>query len=226
MTKTAKRNPEIIKKTDLQLALEKQRSDISGVLHDEVCSSLTALLHDLYWIERNTQNKDVKNRSSQCIQQLTTTMSSCRNILLDLNPTPEGPSLADALTCLVDNFKVRSELLVNSEIDADINQLGIEQQSVVYRSVQEALTNITKHSNASQVHVIAKIILRQMHVQVVDDGIGLPEGHVVPSFCFGLNIQKKRTEELGGHFSIQSNSNGKGTKLHLTFPLEAQLRHL
>ena len=68
-------------------------------------------------------------------------MSSCRNILLDLNPTDEGPSLADALACLVDNFKVRSELLVNSEIDADINQLGIEQQSVVYRSVQEALTN-------------------------------------------------------------------------------------
>lgn len=226
MTKTAKRNPEIVKKTDLQLALEKQRSDISGVLHDEVCSSLTALLHDLYWIEKNTQSKDVKNRSSQCIQQLTTTMSSCRNILLDLNPTDEGPSLTDALACLIGNFKVRSELLVNSEIGADINQLGIAQQNVVYRAVQEALTNITKHSHASQVQVIAKIIRRQMHVQVLDDGIGMPKEHVLPTFCLGLNLQKKRIEELGGHFSIQSNSNDKGTKLHLTFPLETQLRLL
>ena len=115
---------------------------------------------------------------------------------------------------------------LSSEVGANINQLGIEQQSVVYRCVQEALTNITKHSNARQVNVIAKIILRQMHVQVVDDGIGLPEGHVFPSFCLGLNLQKKRTEELGGHFSIQSNSNGKGTKLHLTFPLGAELRPL
>jgi len=226
MTKTAKRPAETAAKTDLQFALEKQRADISGVLHDEICSSLTALLHDMYWIEKNTKNNDVKNRSSKCIQQLTSTMSSCRSILLDLNPTDEGPSLADALDCLIDNFKLRSELLVISEISADINQLGIEQQSVVYRCVQEALTNITKHSNARQVNVIAKIILRQMHVQVVDDGIGLPEGHVFPSFCLGLNLQKKRTEELGGHFSIQSNSNGKGTKLHLTFPLEAQLRQL
>ena len=226
MAKTAKHTEGIVAKTELQFALEKQRADISGVLHDEICSSLTALLHDMYWIEKNTKNNDVKNRSSKCIQQLTSTMSSCRSILLDLNPTDEGPSLADALDCLIDNFKLRSELLVISEIGADINQLGIEQQSVVYRCVQEALTNITKHSNARQVNVIAKIILRQMHVQVVDDGIGLPVGHVFPSFCLGLNLQKKRTEELGGHFSIQSNSNGKGTKLHLTFPLGAELRHL
>jgi signal transduction histidine kinase len=224
MSKIVKHEVPYVENSGLQFALEKQRADIASVVHDEICATLTVLLHDFYWIEKTSKANAIKSRANKCIDQLTNTMNSCRSVLMDLRPNEAGPSLTDSLACLIGNFKISSELHVSSEIGSDINQLTINQQSVVYRSVQEALTNITKHSQAKQVHVIAKIILRQMHVQVIDDGVGLVGGSLFPSFCFGLKLQKQRTEELGGHFSIQNNSNGMGTKLHLTFPLATALR--
>jgi len=198
---------------------EQQRDNIAKVVHDEICPILNFLLHDIYWIEKNTENNAIKTRANQCIDQLTKAMSTSRNMLLDLQPHGEGPSLSECLDYTIDNFKKNSEISVFSEIDPDINQLAVNQQIVIFRSIQEALSNVKKHSHAKQVSVKAKIMLSDVHVFVVDDGIGMEQAHATPSFCLGLKFQKQQSRELGGLFSVQKNSYGKGTKFHLKFPL-------
>lgn len=212
-----------VDKTSQHQDWAKQKINIASVVHDEICPTLTFLLHDMYWIEKISESSTVKTRANHCIDQLTNAMNKCRNVLLDLSPEEEGPSLTESLNGLISNFKINSGFEVTADIGDGINQLGIEQQSVVYRSVQEALTNVSKHAHAKRVTVTAKTMLNQMHVQVVDDGIGLAQGHVPPKFCYGLRIQKHRTQALGGHFSVERNSNGQGTNVHLTFPLHPAL---
>lgn len=198
---------------------EQQRDNIANIVHDEICPILNFLLHDIYWIEKNTENNAIKTRANHCIEQLTKAMSKCRNMLLDLQPNSEGPSLSECLECTINNFKTNSEFSVFSEIDPDINHLEVKQQIAIFRSIQEALSNVKKHSHAKHVSVKAKIMLRHIHIVVVDDGIGMEQAHAIPSFCLGMKFQKQQIQDLGGHFSVQKNSNGKGTKIHLTFPL-------
>jgi nitrate/nitrite-specific signal transduction histidine kinase len=202
-----------------QLDWGQQRDQIANVVHDEICPILNFLLHDIYWIEKNTENNAIKTRANYCIDELTKALSKCRNVLLNLQPHVGGPSLSECLECTIDNFKTNSEFSVFSEIDPDINQLEVNQQIVIFRSIQEALSNVKKHSHATNVSVRAKIMNHHAHVVVVDDGIGMEQAHATPSFCLGLKFQKQQSKELGGHFSVQKNLNGKGTKIHLTFPL-------
>jgi signal transduction histidine kinase len=197
----------------------KERNNIASFVHDEICPKLIFLLHDMYWIEKSSKCSKVKTRANHCIDQLTNTMSTCKTVLLSLRNHDEGPSLTDSLNAMISNFKVNFEIAVEAEIDIGINQLGIEEQSLVYRSIQEALSNVRKHAHAKHVNITAKKMLHHIHVQVVDDGVGLGQDPMTPSFCLGLKLQKSRTEELGGHFLVQNNSNGKGTQFHLTFPL-------
>lgn len=202
---------------------EKQRGNMASVVHDEICPMLTCLLHDMFWIEKNSDCKTIKTRASQCIDQLSIAMNRCKTVLLEMQPNDEGPNLSDSLQCMIDNFQQVAGVAVSSEIHRDIDQLENEQQSVVYRSVQEALSNALKHAHAKHVHVTAKIMLRQVHVHVVDDGIGLGCTELSPAFCIGLKMQKQRARDLAGHFSLQNNPNGKGTKMHLSFPLDSDL---
>lgn len=206
--------------------LEKQRGNMASVVHDEICPMLTYLLHDMYWIEKISESSTVKTRASQCIDQLTQAMNRCRTVLLDLRPNEDGPSLTESLNCMIGNFKQISGMAVSAAFHPDINQLGSGQQSVVYRSMQEALSNSLKHSHAKQVQVTAKIVNRQMQVRVIDDGIGLGCNELSPAFCIGLKMQKQRAEELSGDFSIQNNPNGMGTEMLLTFPVVTKLAYL
>ncbi len=205
---------------------EKQKFDIASVIHDEICPILTFLLHDMYWIEKISECNTVKMRANQCIDQLTNAMNRCRTVLLDLLPNEEGPALSESLDGMFKKINLVSGIAVSSEIDSRINQLGAEQQSVIYRTVQEALSNVSKHSHAKHVHVTAKIILGEVQVRVVDDGIGLGCGDLSPAFCIGVKMQNQRAEDLAGHFSIQNNSNGEGTKILLSFPIESHLIYL
>ena len=202
---------------------EMQKFNIASLVHDEICPILTFLVHDIYWIEKNSKCSTVKTRANQCIDQLTNAMNRCRTVLLDLCPNDEGPDLTESLDFLFNKIKLISNIVVSSEIDPHINQLGDEHQSVVYRTVQEAMSNVSKHSHAQHVHVTAKVMHRQVQVRVVDDGIGLGWGDLNPSFCIGLKMQKQRAEDLAGNFSIQKNPNGVGTIMHLSFPLESNL---
>jgi signal transduction histidine kinase len=197
---------------------------MASVVHDEICPVLTVLLHDMYWIGKISDCSNVKTRTNQCIDQLTHAMNRCKTVLLDLQPHDVGPSLTESLNWMIANFRLISGAAVKSEIDPEINHLAIEQQSVVYRSVQEGLSNVSKHSHAQHVQVIAKIIPGQVQVRIVDDGIGMGCVELSPAFCSGLKMQKQRAKDLGGHFCIQNNPTGMGTKMELTFPLDSQLK--
>ena len=220
------KNSRIDRKTIIKNNSEKQRFDIASVIHDEICPIMTVLLHDLYLIEKISESSTVKIRANKCVDQITDALNRCRLVLLDLLPNEEGPGLTESLDYMFNKIKLVSGIATSSEIDPRINQLKVEQQSVIYRTVQEALSNVSKHSHAKHVHVSAKIVHGEVRVCVVDDGIGFGCLDLSPAFCLGLKMQSQRAKDLAGNFTIKNNSNNIGTQILLSFPLDSNSIYL
>lgn len=92
--------------------------------------------------------------------------------------------------------------------------------TAVFRIVQESLTNISRHAQASKVSIIVQTSRESMVIQVRDNGRGF-EMHSVRQDAFGLLGIKERVDMLNGYVSITSQP-GEGTQLELTLPLSAK----
>jgi signal transduction histidine kinase len=103
------------------------------------------------------------------------------------------------------------------KLPEQIGQLGHDLEVAIYRSVQEALHNVAKHSQAKKFTVSMQVSLSKVSVQIEDDGIGFSP-RTVRERGFGLTGMKERAAALGGSVKIHSGENG--TRLRLVFPRE------
>ena len=99
----------------------------------------------------------------------------------------------------------------------------IEVASTIYRIVQEALTNVAKHADASQVSVVLEIGDEGTRLIVEDDGVGFDVGETIQraieSRRLGIFGMRERAELIGGHVEIES-APGQGTAIFLRIPSE------
>jgi signal transduction histidine kinase len=102
-------------------------------------------------------------------------------------------------------------------ISDDVGRLQGETETTIYRIVQEALHNIVKHANASNVNISMDKIDGKVHLVVEDDGVGIFPKSNFRGNSFGLAGIKERVGMLGGEVRIIS-MKGKGTRIEITVP--------
>ena len=113
-------------------------------------------------------------------------------------------------------------------VGTDLRALDIELSEmariVIYRVVQEAITNIAKHAHASTLRVAARSFNSMLRIVVIDDGAGFDAGPLqnAPGKCFGLAGMTERLSMIGGHLRIESHI-GKGTQVVASVPLKMVL---
>lgn len=201
-------------------AQEEERKRISRDLHDEVGQMLTGIRMELGNLEqirlvspeKYSQNlEEARNLSEQ-------TLRTVRDISMGLRPSMlDDLGLAPALEWLARDCSRRSGLNIVTHIDGNFEQTADIQRTCVYRIIQEALTNCVRHAKAKNVWVTVDEKQDCIHVEIKDDGIGIPTGNR-PRQGVGLLGIGERTRELGGNFQILSQP-GAGTRIQVEIPL-------
>lgn len=101
--------------------------------------------------------------------------------------------------------------------------LDSSRATMVYRIFQEALTNVARHAQATEVEVRLAVEQGRLHLHIEDNGRGMPAGVATApesaAHCFGLLSMKERARELGGALAIES-TEGLGTTIMLCVPLD------
>jgi signal transduction histidine kinase len=152
----------------------------------------------------------------EAITEIEREITNLRGIIDDLRPTVlEDLGLAAALQALAERPGEKG-LNVVCELSPPELALGTELDTTVYRLVQEALTNVTKHAQASTARVIIKLTESLLTVRVHDDGVGFDTTNRTSGF--GMTGMRERVALAGGTLTMDS-CPGEGTTVLATFPL-------
>lgn len=203
-------------------AQEEERQRIARELHDETAQSLTSLLIGLRMVEKSATPQELSARIAELRGQTGRTLEEVRKMALDLRPsTLDDLGLAAALQWYTDDLARRSQIDVDFRASGLETRLPDDVEVVVYRIIQEALTNVVKHAGAAHVDVSVRRDDRQVTASVVDNGRGFNLENVRHSRERGLGLfgMQERVGLVGGTFRITSRP-GRGTNVAISLPLE------
>jgi PAS domain S-box-containing protein len=211
--------------SQLLTAQETERRRISQELHDELGQALTLMKMRLRFVEKELGKGQatIREECQNLFRYIDQIIENVRRLSRDLSPSIlEDFGLTAALRWLIDNFRKNDSIQASLDIP-DINDLfSPDRQIIIYRIIQEALTNIGKHSQAQNVSVITQKQDGQVSFIIRDDGTGFDSIRAAmrepPERGLGLAIMDERARMLGGSLDIRSQE-GKGTRITLSVPI-------
>jgi signal transduction histidine kinase len=198
-------------------AEERERRTISRELHDEVGQSLNALLLDVEHLTEMSSEGGVFRQGLEKIKMLAETcVNEVRNMSLLLRPSMlDDLGLVAALDWQGREVSKRTGLLVDVVEENMSDNLPEEHKICVYRIVQEALNNCSKHAYAKNVRVVVRQEPNHLRVSIEDDGKGFDPSRVRGLGLVGMN---ERVSQLGGVLKVDSNP-ARGTCIRIDLPL-------
>jgi PAS domain S-box-containing protein len=226
-----RKTSEDLKTLSLQLinVQEDERKKIAQELHDEVGQTLFAMKMNLEMSKRNLpphldEVKNIEDRLNDTENLLSQTIERIRDLTTDLRPSMlDDFGLIPALNWYIDNFSKRTNIKVYLKTKNFKPRLSSEVETSFYRIIQEALTNVAKHSRATEVSILLAQKNSFASLSVEDNGIGFDTKKITfPKDRLGLFSMKERIKLLNGEFEIGSKPN-KGTKLNVKIPLTKTL---
>ena len=205
----------------IRTAQEQERKNLSRELHDEVGQLLTGLRMELAGMARLNDPSEMALRlesSKRTVEQL---IGSIRNITLLLRPSMlDDLGLAAALGWLIKETSRTRAIDIRARLDSGTDSLPEAHRTCLYRVVQEALTNIARHSGARRAEVVVQAEVGWVVATITDDGRGFgPE----PTKDRGLGMigMEERVKELGGSIRLVSSA-GRGARIEVHLPRTAE----
>lgn len=207
-------------------AQEAERKRISRELHDELGQALTIVKLQVRSVEKclSKEQAGIKKDCEDILQYADRIIENVRRLSRDLSPSVlEDLGLSAAIRWMINNFEKSYGINIKADI-MEINHLfPPDDQIVIYRILQETLTNIGKHSGAGTVHVAVRKQDESVACIVEDDGRGfdLP-GTLKKNITekgLGLATMEERARMLGSSLQIRSEY-GKGTRISIAVPIK------
>jgi two-component system, NarL family, sensor histidine kinase UhpB len=195
---------------------EAERLRIAQELHDQVGQELTAVLLGLARIEARVPG-ELRADVAEIQSAVRGSLEDVRRIAIELRPEAlDDLGLESALAVLCERFAERSGLAVRQQVADHLPDLSPDEELVLYRVAQEALTNVARHSRATE----ADLALAREHgaltLTVTDDGDGLPAGHTPGT---GIRGMRERAALIGATLAIDGNPAGHGCRVRLEVPI-------
>jgi PAS domain S-box-containing protein len=197
-------------------AAEEERQRIARELHDDTAQCLAALLVRLRVLGRTAEGPAREALLNEMQEALADAVEGVRRISRGLRP----PALADVGLAAAIRAHVRGVLELSS-LDAEVavevvdDILAPEEQLVLYRVIQEALTNVVRHAEAEAVEVSVTQVGEAVVARVADDGRGFDAaGEILSGEGLGLVGMEERARLVGGNLEISS-APGEGTRVEL-----------
>lgn len=206
----------------IQDAKEQERLRIAREVHDEIGGLLTAIKMDLAWI------KDRLPKSKQILTDKTTTienmvdkaMTAARNLAHSLRPGYlDSFGIVAAVEMEADEFSQRTSITVVLDHNEDEMEMELhpDVSIALFRIFQESLTNIMKHSQASEVRVVIRNSQERIDLTIRDNGRGFSQEARAKPRSFGLRGIQERVVHFGGEVNISS-APGQGVTVAVSIP--------
>jgi two-component system, NarL family, sensor histidine kinase UhpB len=204
---------------------ERERLELARELHDDIGQFLTGISLDIATLV-SYQDENIALLAKRISNNCRMTRNISRKLIRRLRPsTLDSQGIVAAVKAVVQewltyNSKIKAEI----EIDDAIQSLSEKTNITIYRVVQEALTNISKHAHASQINIVLKFDQARAAISLLirDNGIGIQQS--TKKFGFGLIGMRERIHALQGEINIHSVI-AQGTTLQVLIPTQHFKHH-
>jgi signal transduction histidine kinase len=199
-------------------AQEQERERISRELHDETGQALTALLVQIKVLEKLRNLGEVADQARELREIVFKTLEEVRRLAHDLRPsTLDNLGLIPTLDWYIRTYEQKTGVEVNFQVKVhDETRFPRHLELVIYRVLQEALTNIARHAQAAQVWIALEQEPDWVRLSVRDNGCGFNVERMDAEQDQGLGLAgiRERVELVGGHYHLDSQV-GQGTCLQV-----------
>jgi len=194
-----------------------ERERLALEIHDTLAQGFTSIVALAQAVEAELDTDPVA--ASRHVELIRATarenLAEARVMVADLAPAAlDDSSLPAAIRRLADRLSAETGITVTVDTGRGLPALGMASDVVLLRAAQEALANVRKHSQASEVHVELSAVGRGVRFSLADNGVGLAEDHAEG---FGLRGMKARVAQVGGTMSV-SPTPGGGVTVEVEVP--------
>lgn len=203
---------------------EKERARIALDLHDDLGQNLTALSLSVGWLNQKNldNNPDVKTKIVDMTKAIAAAICQVQTIASKLRPSVlDNLGLAEAVIWQVREFEKISDLPVELVIEPKDLVVNIDATILIFRVLQETLTNIARYAQATKVVVLLLGNEKSILLNVKDNGIGISSEALHSHQSFGLNGMRERVRWGGGKMDIKCLYK-RGTEITVELPLESE----
>ncbi len=202
-----------------QLTLIEERNRLSREMHDSIGHRLVSVSLQLEILKKIIKVKPdntlkiietLKKGISDSIQELRDVIKTLRK------PYEFDPPTEESIKNLIENFTKINNIKIDFEIEDSLKDLLPDYKITIFRVCQEALTNIEKHSNASEVSIKLKNINNEINLTIEDNGVGFPSE--IRDDSFGLKVIKERAKILNGKVIFENRPQG-GARIIFSLPM-------
>lgn len=208
----------------LEQVREDEKERIAIEIHDQLGQELTGTKLALYWMRQQLQSPDLEVKRDELLEKVshlinltTTTIETVRRIAHELRPVVlDNMGLQAALEWHVENHNKSAGAPCSLHVDIGDLHFDKDFSTSIYRIVQEALTNVNKHAEATKAWVDFIVEDDELLLQIRDNGKGLDTSSAMKSSSLGLFGIRERIRPWDGHFELQSTPE-KGSTLRVVF---------
>ena len=205
-------------------AQEEERTRLARELHDDLGQRIAhhAIELGLIGDKPPSDPEQFRSRIDAISEQVAIISSNLSTLSHTLHPANlKRLGLVPAMRGLCRDISSAHEIAIDFRtLDSRLFGLTIPDDTALclYRITQEALRNVIRHSQATQVTVDMSIVDNRIDLLIIDDGVGFNRVEVAWKRSLGLTSMQERTRLVGGAFSIQT-GNGEGTTIHVSVPV-------
>lgn len=204
-----------------ETAREAERKHIAREVHDELGQVMTALRMSLSLMpmQFGTRIPGLTEKVDAMKVLVDRAIKGVRNIATVLRPEAVNLGLVPALEWLRDEFLRHNTVRCVLDCNGSADPIDEMRAMLIYRIVQESLTNISRYAQASEARILVHFLQNEIDVSISDDGCGFDPGEVMIRKTFGLLGMRERALTLGGDLMILSRP-GRGTTIAVKVPLK------
>ena len=199
---------------------ENERKRIARELHDDTIQDLLVIVNHLHALEAGIHGeipRETRNRVEKIENEMLHVIDNMRKMSHGLGTSVlDNTGLVPAVKWLAESMSQETGIHVAVTVNGKEHKLKSEIEVIIFRIVQEALSNVKQHSRATTAEIILDFAAKDIKVTVQDNGCGFVPQETIDSDAadsqMGLDIIKQRTKLLGGRLIVQSEP-GKGTSL-------------
>ena len=204
----------------LQSAIENERAAIAREIHDDIGGSLAAVRLDLSWIARHISEGEIETREhiQTATEMLQHAIGASQRIMMNLRPAILDQGLYAAIMWLAESFQRRTGVKTSLNASPSPRRFDKSIELTAYRTAQEALTNISKYAQCTQVKIDLSDAEDVLTLEISDNGQGISLENLEKPTAFGIRGLKERAKVVGGWLDL-STRQGAGTTMILSIPL-------